>query len=332
MSLQIQAKKSLVLISFILFSLIFLGIVYSLTNEVAVKADQSLEYPSWLIIAYLAGLSMIVLPCTLPLVFIIVPMSMGKGYKKGLFMSLLFGAGLTIMITVYGIIISALGKTASLDQVSFLMFLIAGIAAFTFGLSQLKIISLKLPTYSRTPQFIQKRGDYTKSFLMGMLLGNAGVGCPNPMFYWLLIYIAGAGSLEIGASLGAVHGIGRAIPLILLSILAIIGINATKSITANRLKIENVTGWMLIVLGAFLIINGLPGGHEWYESTIVHVGWNNVASMTGLPTEFHMDQHAHESVYGFGIPQDAIPVLMITLIVIPIALYWVKKKKEFVAL
>jgi len=332
MSLQIQAKKSMVLISFVLFSLIFLGIVYSLTNEVAVKADQSLEYPSWLIIAYLAGLSMIVLPCTLPLVFIIVPMSMGQGYKKGLFMSLLFGAGLTIMITVYGIVISALGKTASLDQVSFLMFLIAGIAAFTFGLSQLKIISLKLPTYSRTPQFIQKRGDYTKSFLMGMLLGNAGVGCPNPMFYWLLIYIAGTGSLEIGASLGAVHGIGRAIPLILLSILAIIGINATKSITANRLKIENITGWMLIVLGAFLIINGLPGGHEWYESTIVHIGWNNVASMTGLPTEFQMDQHAHESVYGFGIPQDAIPVLMIALIVIPIALYWIKKKKEFVAL
>ena len=86
MSLQIQAKKSMVLISFVLFSLIFLGIVYALTNEVAVKADQSLEYPSWLIIAYLAGLSMIVLPCTLPLVFIIVPMSMGQGYKKGLFM------------------------------------------------------------------------------------------------------------------------------------------------------------------------------------------------------------------------------------------------------
>jgi cytochrome c-type biogenesis protein len=43
-----------------------------------------LSYPSWLIIAYLAGLSMIILPCTLPLVFIIIPLSMGKGGKKGL--------------------------------------------------------------------------------------------------------------------------------------------------------------------------------------------------------------------------------------------------------
>ena len=332
MSLQIQTKQSLVIISFILLSIIFLGIVYSLTSDVAVKTGQSLEYSSWLVIAYLAGLSMIILPCTLPLVFIIVPMSMGQGYKKGLLMSLLFGAGLTVMITAYGLGVSALGKTASLDQVSFLMFLVAGIAAFVFGLSQLKIISIKLPAYSGTPKFISKRGDYTKSFLMGALLGNAGVGCPNPMFYWLLIYVAGSGSLEIGASLGAVHGIGRAIPLILLSILAILGINATKSITSNRIKIENITGWMLIFLGAFLIINGIPGGHQWYESTIVHIGWNNAISMTGLPAEFHIGQHAHESVYGFEIPQDIIPIMLTMLITIPIVLYMIKKKKELISI
>ena len=330
--MSFQTKKSLVLISFILLSFIIIGIVYALTNDVAVKAGQSLEYPSWLVIAYLAGLSMIILPCTLPLVFIIVPMSMGKGYKKGLLMALLFGAGLTVMITSYGIGVATLGKSASLDKISFLMFLIAGIAAFTFGLSQLKMISIKLPMYSRTPQFIQKRGDYTKSFLMGVLLGNAGVGCPNPMFYWLLIYVAGTGSVEIGASLGAVHGIGRAIPLILLSILAILGINATKSITSNRLKIENVTGWMLIVLGSFLIINGLPGGHQWYESTIVHIGWNNAASMIGLPVEFHIGQHTHENVYGFDIPHDIIPLLMIALVVIPIIWYLRNKKKEIIQL
>ncbi len=129
---------------------------------------------------------------------------------------------------------------------------------------------------------------------MGLLLGNAGVGCPNPMFYWLLIYIAGSGSVEIGASLGAVHGVGRAIPLILLSVLAIIGINATKRITINRQRIENITGWMLIVIGAFLIINGIPGGHEWYESTIIHIGWNNLVSTTLLPPEFHVSEHNHQ--------------------------------------
>ncbi|MBI2006217.1 MAG: cytochrome C biogenesis protein [Nitrosopumilales archaeon] len=332
MSYQITAKKTLVFSAFTLFSLIFLGIVFSLTGDITVGAGQSASYPSWLVISYLAGLSMIILPCTLPLVFIIVPLSMGKGYKKGLVMALLFGAGLTTTITAYGLVVATLGKSASLDQVSTIMFLIAGVAAFVFGLSQLRLVALKLPTYSGTPKFIQNRGDYSKSFFMGTLLGNAGVGCPNPLFYWLLIYIAGTGSLEIGASLGAVHGIGRAVPLILLSILAILGINATKSITQNRVKIENLTGWLLIALGAFLIINGLPGGHEWYESTIVHIGWNNLVSMTGLPPEFHIGHHIHKYVFGSGITQQIVPIILAALIIIPIVWYMIKKKKGVITL
>jgi len=331
MSVQVAAKKSIVLISFILFSFIFVGIIFSLTSDIAVGLNQDISYPSWLIIAYVAGLSMIVLPCTLPLVFIIVPLSMGKGYKKGLLMALLFGVGLTITITAYGLGVSALGKNASLDQVSIFMFLIAGIAAFIFGLSQLKLLNLKLPAYSGTPKFIQNRQDYSKSFLMGILLGNAGVGCPNPLFYWLLIYIAGTGSLEIGTSLGVVHGVGRAIPLILLSILAILGVNATKSIATNRIKIEKITGWMLIVIGAFLIIQGLPGGHEWYEGTIVHIGWNNIVSNSLIPPEFHVGEHLHEDVFGVEISSEYIPVVLFGMIGVPIIWYLARRNKEVIA-
>lgn len=328
MSTQTVAKKSVIVLAFALFSLIFVGIIFSLTNNLAVKGDQDVSYLSWLIIAYVAGLSMIVLPCTLPLVFIIVPLSMGQGHKKGLGMALLFGAGLTTTITAYGIGIAILGKTASLDQISFLMFLIAGIAAFVFGLSQLKLIKLKLPSYSGTPKFIQNRGDYSKSFLMGTLLGNAGVGCPNPLFYWLLIYVANVGSVEIGASLGIVHGIGRAIPLILMSVLAIIGINATKNLTSKRVSIEKATGWMLVVIGSFLIINGLPGGHQWYEGTVVHIVWNNLVSITNIPPEFHIGQHTHANMYGYEIPNDYVPFILFSLIAIPIVWYKITKKKE----
>ena len=325
MSTQIAAKKSLIAIVFALFSLIFVGGIFGITNETAIGAGQELSYPSWLIIAYLAGLSMIILPCTLPLVFIIIPLSMGKGGKKGLMMASLFGAGLTITIMFYGLGIGALGQTADLDQISIYMFLIAGIAAFLFGLSQLKLFELKLPAYSGTPKFIQNRGDYSKSFFMGLLLGNAGVGCPNPMFYWLLIYIAGTGSAEIGASLGIVHGVGRAIPLILLSALAIIGINSTKGITSSREKIEKITGWMLIVIGAFLIIQGIPGGHEWYESTFIHIAWNNLVSMTPIPPEFHVGQHIHD--YETELPREIAPILFAGLIAFPIIWYFSHKKK-----
>jgi cytochrome c-type biogenesis protein len=319
------AKKSLIGILFVLFSLIFVGGIFGVTNDIAISSGQELSYPSWLIIAYLAGLSMIILPCTLPLVFIIIPLSMGKGGKKGLLMATMFGTGLTITIMFYGLGIGVLGQTADLDQISIYMFLIAGLAAFLFGLSQLKLFELKLPTYSGTPKFIQKRGDYSKSFFMGLLLGNAGVGCPNPLFYWLLIYVASTGSAEIGASLGIVHGVGRAIPLILLSVLAMIGVNATKGITSSRVNIEKITGWMLIIIGAFLIIQGIPGGHEWYESTIIHLAWNNLVSSTLIPPEFHVGEHGHD--YDAKIPQELVPILFVGLIVFPIIWYFTRKKK-----
>ncbi|MCE9652288.1 MAG: cytochrome c biogenesis protein CcdA [Nitrosarchaeum sp.] len=330
MSNSVFAKKSGVILVFVLFSFIFLGIIFSLTNDLTVKSGSEFSYPSWLVIAYVAGLSMIILPCTLPLVFIIIPLSMGKGYKKGLSMALLFGAGLVTTITLYGLGVATIGKTASLDQFSTIMFLIAGIAGFVFGLSQLKLITIAMPTYSKTPKFIQNRGEYVKSYLMGVLLGNAGVGCPNPMFYWLLIYIAGTGSLEIGSSLGLVHGVGRAIPLILFSLLAVLGINATKVLTTNRIKVEKITGWMLVMIGAFLIINGLPGGHVWYESTIVHIGWNNLVSMAGLPVEFHIGQHIHQNPYNFTIPHDLVPIIFSVLIIFPIMWYFINQKKKMI--
>ena len=319
-------KKILVLASFTLFSLIFLGVVFSLTNDIAVEAGQELSYSSWLTISYIAGLSMIVLPCTLPLVFIIVPLSMGKGNRKGLSMALLFGTGLTITISAYGVGVGILGQTAELDQVSSYMFLIAGVTAFVFGLSQLKLLNLRMPSYSGTPKFIQNRGDYSKSFFMGLLLGNAGVGCPNPLFYWLLIYIASTGSLEIGASLGAVHGVGRAIPLILLSILAILGVNATKSVSMNRLKIEKLTGWMLIVIGSLLIVNGLPEGHEWYEETFIHEGWNLLVERTPIPSELVMDEHEHIHDHDGQLVKELMPIILSSLIGGTIIWYIIKKR------
>lgn len=321
-------KKLSVLSAFALFSLVFVGIVFAFTSDLNVTAtnQESISYMGWLTIAYVAGLSMIVLPCTLPLVFIIVPITMNQDRKKGLAMAVLFGIGLVTTITAYGIGVAEFGKVASLDQISFTMFLIAGIAAFVFGLTQLKLLHLKMPSYSGTPKFIQKRGDYTKSFFMGLLLGNAGVGCPNPLFYWLLIHIAGIGSLEVGASLGLVHGVGRAIPVILMAVLAILGINATKTLTGKREAIEKLTGWMLIVIGAFLIIQGIPGGHDWYEETFVHLTWNNLVSNTPIPAEFHMNAHGHDSLFDFEISQTQAGVLFSSLIGAPILWYIVSSK------
>ena len=320
------AKKYLVVSVFVLASLILVGGVFAATYGASIKAGVTASYPSWLVISYVAGLSMIILPCTLPLVFIIVPMSMGQEGRRGLGMALLFGAGLIITITAYGTGMGILGDSVGLDNITQYMFGAAGVAAFLFGLLQLRLISLHLPSYSGTPGIIQKRGEHAKAFGMGLLLGNAGVGCPNPLFYWLLIYVAGTGSAEIGASLGAVHGLGRAIPLILLSTLAILGINAVGGITANRHRIEMASGWMLIGIGSLLIINALPGGHQWYEDTVIHIGWNQLVSALSIPPEFHMEAHTHDDMP--LIPAQLVPGMLAIMVLGPVGWHYIRRARE----
>lgn len=64
----------------------------------------------WFIFAFATGLSMIVLPYAFPLAFVIVPLVMGKGYKKGFSIALAFSIGVTITLSMYGILAAILGK------------------------------------------------------------------------------------------------------------------------------------------------------------------------------------------------------------------------------
>ncbi|MEE9241565.1 MAG: cytochrome C biogenesis protein, partial [Nitrosopumilaceae archaeon] len=126
------------------------------------------------------------------------------------------------------------------------------------------------------------------------------------------------------------HGVGRAIPLILLSTLAILGINATKGLTRKKESIEKATGIMLIVIGAFLIINGLPEGHEWYEETFIHQGWNVLIELTPIPAEFGMDEHEHEHGIEEDLSKTIMPIILFVLIAVPMIWYSIQRKRKVI--
>ncbi len=311
-----KSKNILLLLLFALLSAFIVGMFYLSTVELVEEQVGSTPYASWILIAYAAGLSMIILPCTLPMVFIIVPLCMGKGPKKGLMIAVLFGAGLIITITGYGVGVALLGQYTGIDQATQVMWLFAGSIAYVFGLTELKMLNIQLPVYSRTPKFIEKSGDKLKPFLMGLLLGNAGVGCPNPFFYFMLAYIIGTGSTVVGASLGFIHGIGRAVPLILIGILAILGISATQTLVKKRVAVEKATGFGLVAVGAFILLLGLFG-HPWWERSPMHLAWNEIMPLFGIEPELTMG--AHQIM--------VIPwTMLVLLIVIPVIGYVLKKK------
>ena len=264
-------KSFLVVAIFVLASMTLFGFIYLATTPATTLT---------MLLSFAGGVSNIVLPCTLPLVFIIVPIAMGASGKKGLIMAALFGIGLIMTLSVYGAAVAQIGKYVGLDSATRIMYASAGIAAFIFGLSELKLIKFKIPTYSGMPQFVQKQKDYTKVFILVLLLGNAGVGCPNPVTYIILIFSASTGDWLQGGLLMAINGVGRVIPLLLLSALGILGVNATGGLVKRVESVRKFTGWALVVLGSFIVLNG-AFGHLWYEGGLFHEGLNIAFMATG---------------------------------------------------
>lgn len=266
-------------LALILFIVFLVGIGWF-----ASLSEFSTQHLSFVVLlAYAAGLTMIVMPCTLPLIFLIVPMTMSKNYKRGFGMALLFGLGLTITITFYGIATAWIGQIVGLGRSQTIIISIAGIAAYLFGLSELGVLKFKLPALNALPSSILQKGDYAKSFLLGLLLGNAGVGCPNPAFYILLFYIAGSGDALTGATVGFFHGLGRATPLIMLSILGMLGVNAAQGLVRKAALVKNFVAYSLIFLGAYLLTTAIFGIGWWNFKLPNYLAWASVVILFLLP-------------------------------------------------
>ncbi len=262
---MISFKSFLILLLFFVVSVLTIGFFIFLTSPTLAPG---------ILLSFLSGLSMIFLPCTFPLVFIIVPLALSKNPKKGFLMAISFGVGLTITFSLYGLLLGWIGGFVELYKIVQYMLLIGGIIALFFGLSELRLIKFQIP-FKQTilPQSLQNKNDYVKSFFLGFFLGNAGVGCPNPAFYILFGYVAVLGDPLSGLYLGAIHGLGRFIPLIFLVILALVGINMSNYLVKYQPKVKRIVAWTLVVLGAFILNYGIFG-MAWFEESAIHKLWN----------------------------------------------------------
>ncbi|MDO8492595.1 MAG: cytochrome c biogenesis protein CcdA [bacterium] len=297
----------------------------------------------WYLFAFATGLSMIVLPCTLPLAFVIVPLSMGKGLRRGLSIALSFGAGVAVMLSIYGIAAALIGRAAvgqlgaPLETVKNWVYFIAGTFAYLFALNEIGLIKFKMPTYTgAAPAFIQKQGEYIKAFLLGMFLGNVGVGCPHPATPLLLIEIASSGDVAYGWTLFFTHAIGRILPLIFLAVLAIIGINGLNWLLTKKDKIEKATGWAMVFVAGFILTLGLFS-HAWWVSSGTHTLLEKVTQEDRflgilnekLETEV-VHSHGTEELVGhtglFGLPLELGHWVLVALWIFPIWWWWRRER------
>lgn len=277
------------------------------------------------LLSYAAGLSMIFLPCTLPLAFVIVPLAAKEeSAGRGVGLAVAFGLGLAVTLTLYGILTAVLGDFFGLDAITRTMFVVAGIMALGFGLTELGLLHIPLPTFTHhVPNWIDE--GYGKTFLLGVFLGNAGVGCPNPAFYILLTYIASVGDVVTGGWLGFVHGLGRATPLIFLVVLALIGIKSTDYLKSVSNRLSVWTGAALVAVGSFILTYGLFGMH-WWEDSIFHASWNRLVYIISPNLAEAPNHPVAQGV--FEVPSEIGWISLIAFIFIPFIWYALKKGVE----
>src|SRR5258706_5565074 len=86
---------------------------------------------------------------------------------------------------------------------------------------------------------------------MGLLLGNTGLCCPDPVFLSMAPFIAARGQLTDGAVLAAAYGLGRATPLVAIVMLARGGVDALQLAVRHKQRFDRALAWALVATGTF---------------------------------------------------------------------------------
>lgn len=242
-----------------------------------------------LVLSFLSGMTMLVLPCTLPMVLVVVPLVLQRSVREGLGIAVAFGVGVSITLAAYGATVATVGHYLGITSVTRWMWLLGGLATYGFGLAQLHVVPVPIPAYrGPLPRFLAGRGGVTAAFGVGLLLGNAGVGCPCPAWYVLLGGVATSDSPAYGAAVGLAQGLGRVTPVIAVAMAAVLGVDSTKAVLRHRQAVDRVTGVSLTVLGAGIVVF-MALAHSWWEATVVHAGWNHTLARLGGPALSEID-------------------------------------------
>ncbi len=250
----------LALIAFVVIACLFLGIFF--TAALGGVGEEGAA--GWFLFSFASGVMALILPCTFPLLFVVIPLALGRGVLRSLGMILTFSLGVITVLTLYGVLIAYAGQIGS----SFLpypvslildwLYLFGGIFAYVLALGELGLVRLRMPSYiGMGPKFMRGKADMSKMFYLGVFMGNIGVGFPSPAVPLLMMNAAVSGDPAYGGALFFAHAAGRVLPLLVLLTIATLGMNGLNWLTKNKEHIDRVSGWILIAVSAFILTFGI---------------------------------------------------------------------------
>jgi len=210
-----------------------------------------------------AGVLTFLTPCILPLVPVYIAAITGEDInsldkvpgRRIVFRAAVFCLGFIIIFSIMGLGASAVGS--SLDTHRIFLKAAGGIVIVFFGLKFLGIIRIRLldAVFRIDEDRLRRRSGILNALIMGTVFALGWSPCVGPVLASVLAYTASQTSNPIqGAGYLAVYGLGLALPLMLISIMADAGIGLVRKLGGLGPGIERITGVLLIIVGLSMIL------------------------------------------------------------------------------
>ncbi len=204
---------------------------------------------------FLEGIASFISPCLLPMLPIYISYFAGEDDNKtakALINSIGFVLGFTIVFLLLSIFASSLGSLIS-ENIRYLK-IAFGIIMILLGLNYMEI--LKLTFLNRTKKINSNKENFNffKAIIFGILFSISWTPCIGTFLSSALLLVAKEQDIIKGIILMLIYSVGLGIPFIISAVLLEKLKEMFNFIKRNYGKIKIISGIILIIMGAYMIL------------------------------------------------------------------------------
>lgn len=206
------------------------------------------------VFTFIEGIASFISPCLLPMLPIYISYFMGEeenNKKKAIINSIGFVIGFTIVFLVLSIFASSLGGLIS-NYIQYIK-IAFGIIIIILGLNYMEILKLNFLNKSKGLQMKNKKLNFFKAVLFGILFSISWTPCIGTFLSSALLLIAKEQEMLKGIILMLIYSIGLGIPFVV-SVMLIEKLKEVFDfIKRNYKKVKILSGLILIGMGIYMI-------------------------------------------------------------------------------
>lgn len=206
------------------------------------------------LLTFVEGLASFISPCLLPMLPIYISYFMGEeenSKKKALINSIGFVLGFTFVFLVLSIFASTAGYF--INRYTKYIKIVFGIIIIILGFNYMDILKLKFLNKTKGIQMKNKKLNFFKAMLFGILFSISWTPCIGTFLSSALLLIAKEQELIKGIVLMLLYSIGLGIPFIISVVLIEKLKEVFDFIKKNYKKVKIISGLILIFMGIYMM-------------------------------------------------------------------------------